>query len=423
MCKLIRKALMALNDKNNLNLLVTDQLNKKLPIYGWYNYKHSFARELVFSLLTSMGIERFSKVTVLDPFCGAGTTLLAAKEYGINSIGIDVMPFATFISEAKALNYDYLTLEKGKTRLFNFLSRAQFKYSIYKGKRELLKKYFSPSVLEWILLVLFWIRRQSNKQVHFFYLTALFSILEELSQMKKDGGFLRNFPREIDTAKASDMYLQKIESMLSDIKINSIQGAVPTLFTEDIRCLGREENSLPIVDNSIDAVITSPPYPNRHDYTRIYSLESILGFSDNVHDIKHIRYKTLRSHVEAKASYKNELYQPPQSVANILNMIQKETLPNREVVPMLNGYFEDMFYVFKELYKKLKPNAYFALVVCDVRYAGVIVPVGEILNQISIQVGFSLEQKVTARYKNNSAQQMVRYGKSPIGEYVFLWKK
>lgn len=298
---------MALNDKNNLNLLVTDQLNKKLPIYGWYNYKHSFARELVFSLLTSMGIERFSKVTVLDPFCGAGTTLLAAKEYGINSIGIDVMPFATFISEAKALNYDYLTLEKGKTRLFNFLSRAQFKYSIYKGKRELLKKYFSPSVLEWILLVLFWIRRQSNKQVHFFYLTALFSILEELSQMKKDGGFLRNFPREIDTAKASDMYLQKIESMLSDIKINSIQGAVPTLFTEDIRCLGREENSLPIVDNSIDAVITSPPYPNRHDYTRIYSLESILGFSDNVHDIKHIRYKTLRSHVEAKASYKNEL--------------------------------------------------------------------------------------------------------------------
>ena len=120
MCKLIRKALMALNDKNNLNLLVTDQLNKKLPIYGWYNYKHSFARELVFSLLTSMGIERFSKVTVLDPFCGAGTTLLAAKEYGINSIGIDVMPFATFISEAKALNYDYLTLEKGKTRLFNF---------------------------------------------------------------------------------------------------------------------------------------------------------------------------------------------------------------------------------------------------------------------------------------------------------------
>ena len=278
-------------------------------------------------------------------------------------------------------------------------------------------------MLEWILLVLFWIRRQSNKQVHFFYLTALFSILEELSQMKKDGGFLRNFPREIDTAKASDMYLQKIESMLSDIKINSIQGAVPTLFTEDIRCLGREENSLPIVDNSIDAVITSPPYPNRHDYTRIYSLESILGFSDNVHDIKHIRYKTLRSHVEAKASYKNELYQPPQSVANILNMIQKETLPNREVVPMLNGYFEDMFYVFKELYKKLKPNAYFALVVCDVRYAGVIVPVGEILNQISIQVGFSLEQKVTARYKNNSAQQMVRYGKSPIGEYVFLWKK
>ena len=58
-------------------------------------------------------------------------------------------------------------------------------------------------------------------------------------------------------------------------------------------------------DRKYNAIITSPPYPNRHDYTRIYSLEMLFDFVENNDDLKKIRYETLRSHVEARKKYES----------------------------------------------------------------------------------------------------------------------
>jgi len=44
--------------------------------------------------------------TVLDPFCGCGTTLVQANELGINSIGYDISAFNVLLSRAKARKYD-----------------------------------------------------------------------------------------------------------------------------------------------------------------------------------------------------------------------------------------------------------------------------------------------------------------------------
>lgn len=44
--------------------------------------------------------------TVLDPFCGCGTTLVQANELGVNSIGYDISAFNVMLSRAKARKYD-----------------------------------------------------------------------------------------------------------------------------------------------------------------------------------------------------------------------------------------------------------------------------------------------------------------------------
>jgi DNA modification methylase len=42
--------------------------------------------------------------------------------------------------------------------------------------------------------------------------------------------------------------------------------------------------------NSVDAVVTSPPYPNEKDYTRITRLESIvLGFIKSKSDLQRLK--------------------------------------------------------------------------------------------------------------------------------------
>jgi len=44
--------------------------------------------------------------TVLDPFCGSGTTLVQANELGIHSVGYDISAFNVLLSRVKTAHYD-----------------------------------------------------------------------------------------------------------------------------------------------------------------------------------------------------------------------------------------------------------------------------------------------------------------------------
>ena len=88
--------------------LATFVPNKPLPIYNWFYYKEGFSRELVLRLL-----EKFkAKGTVLDPFCGVGTTNLACREKGIDSVGFELSPLALFAAKAKTSDYDTKNSER-----------------------------------------------------------------------------------------------------------------------------------------------------------------------------------------------------------------------------------------------------------------------------------------------------------------------
>jgi hypothetical protein len=47
-----------------------------------------------------------SKQTILDPFCGSGTTLVQANELGVNSIGYDISAFNVLLSKVKTKEYN-----------------------------------------------------------------------------------------------------------------------------------------------------------------------------------------------------------------------------------------------------------------------------------------------------------------------------
>lgn len=405
---------------DDLRPLVTNQTNKNLPLYGWYNYTHSFSRDLVFCLLNDFGVGRSKKSRqsgiVLDPFCGAGTTLLAAKEYGTSALGIDIMPFSVFMSKAKTGDYDFNELRDAYKKLKTFIVNAEIK-DIDELKRKNLSKYFDAEILDLLLRIMAWIKTQ-NEKVQQVFLVALFAILEKTSKMQKDGGFLRYTERDINIAWVKELFLKTVAKMLADVNKwhTEISSEKISIKIGDAR-----ETGLP--DNHVSAIITSPPYPNRHDYTRTYYLELALGFYNTNDEIKKLRYETLRSHVEARPLQISKGYIPPVALTRLLEEISRERMPNDAIIPMLSGYFEDMYMVFSELLRVLKPRGYFALVVCNVRYSGVVVPVVDFLIEIAENVGLRFTKKIVARYKNNSAQQMQYYGTSPLEESIIIWQK
>ena len=67
--------------------------------HDWYRFVLSYPAHLVRDYIARLGID--STQTVLDPFCGTGTTLVESKKLGIPSVGIESNPMAGLASKVK----------------------------------------------------------------------------------------------------------------------------------------------------------------------------------------------------------------------------------------------------------------------------------------------------------------------------------
>ena len=82
-------------------------MNKLAPgdraFHDWYRFVLSFPPHLVRCYLQEFGLN--SEQTLLDPFCGTGTTLVESKKCGVRGVGLEANPFAKFASSVK-LDWD-----------------------------------------------------------------------------------------------------------------------------------------------------------------------------------------------------------------------------------------------------------------------------------------------------------------------------
>lgn len=410
--KELTKAATPLIEKPELARYVTPFENKKTPIYRWYNYNHSFSRSLVLFLINECGLGK--RDLVLDPFCGTGTTLLACKEIGMSALGIDILPLSVFVTNTKLSDFNPGNLQPIWLRLQRGFDEAQ---NIDISGMAALKKVFADEMLKKVMLFKREILNIGRLAARNFFLLCLLSTLDKVSMARKDGGFLR-FSRLKQPLPFREAFSLQVNLMLSDLEGSPFG----TKCGACLACQG-DSRRLPFEMDSIDAVITSPPYLNRHDYTRVYAAELLTGFLRDVSELKELRYHSIRSHVEARGVFKADGFKPPTELEEILRHLSQTSLPNSQVVPMIRGYFEDIYLTLRELYRVVKKGARVSFVVGNVRYGGIMIPVDTLLAEIGTDIGFSLDQIIVARYKGNSPQQMGRFGRERSRESVIIWRK
>ncbi|MBN1190524.1 MAG: hypothetical protein JXA46_12280 [Dehalococcoidales bacterium] len=399
-----------------LRWLVTARLNKKTPIHDWYVYPHSYARELVHFVLDEFKVGPGS--IVLDPCVGAGSTVLSCRERKISAIGYDLLPLSVLITNVKTRDYDVESLEKNwKALLSNGLRNQRVEkwpeMAFFSGA-------FDNRVLERILQTRDSILRVDNPEHREFFLLGLIAILENLSKTAKGGGWLRWRTNNTSSQNDVDILFQaRINKMINDLKSPSIVS--PHFGTWKAK--EADARNLP-GENQYDAVVTSPPYLNRHDYTRIFLLELVIPFLLNEHELKDLRYKSLRSHVEAKQqNIDKQKYEQPDKLVKIMDEIKSMLVNNPRVPEMIAGYFEDIFLMLREISRLTKKGAGVAFVLGNVRFSGMMIPVDEITAEIGEQAGLTWNKTVVARLRGNSAQQMGKYGKELSRESLILWQK
>jgi len=189
---------------------VTPKLTRKAPIYDWYTFPHSFAKELVHQLLDEF--DATPDTIIFDPFVGAGTTLLACRERGIPAFGIDQLPFSVFTSNVKIRNYNPGSLQ---TTFNTFKPLESIRQTF--GKIPIIDKAFSDEAKKNILAIYGWTQTLPKKQADFFLL-ALLSILEKISQAVKSGGWLRIVENQVGPDDIEGLFRKQAQKMIDDIQ-------------------------------------------------------------------------------------------------------------------------------------------------------------------------------------------------------------
>jgi site-specific DNA-methyltransferase (cytosine-N4-specific) len=172
---------------------------------------------------------------------------------------------------------------------------------------------------------------------------------------------------------------------------------------------------------TVSAVITSPPYLNRYDYSRTYALELCLLSVKSHKDMVDVRHSLLRSHVESKEHEGKSVHLP--ALVEVLKEVRSKPLNNERLPIMIQGYFEDMNLVVRNISQYLKPGGRAALVVANAQFNGENVPTDLLLCELAEAQGLTTESILITRYKGNSSQQMAIYGRRPVRETILFWRK
>lgn len=354
---------------------------------------------------------------VFDPFVGAGTTLLACRERGIPAFGIDQLPFAVFTSNVKIRNYDPDDLQHS---LDTFDPAASDLRAF--GTVPIIDRAFSDGVRKRVEAIYGWSQSLPRKKQADFFLLALLYILESISQTAKSGGWLRIVEKEVDPDSVEELFKARVQKMIDDIRGLELPCNRGLWYAMPGDARYKSSSS-----RCAQYVISSPPYLNRHDYTRVFALEMALHFVKTNQGLISLRASALRSHVEAKPQTKltHNGYRTPEKLKTLVAKIEAESKERdkKRIPSMIRGYFEDIYMTLASLYKRMRRGGKIAFVLGNVRFSGMMIPVDEIVAEIGEQTGLKVDKIIVARYRGNSAQQMARFGREPARESIILWQK
>lgn len=234
--------------------------------------------------------------TILDPFCGSGTTLVEARLQGINSFGIDINGLACLLSKVKSTPLNGNQVESFQFTV-NHIAQASFAWGMGQSVQvplptiEGLEHWFQPNVaneLAWLKSVIDEVADLDVKDL----LKIIFaSIIVQVSNQESDTRYAAinkniqdNFTLKLFVNKCPE-YIKKVVEFSERVSGFEAQVQVANADARDLSFLK---------DEQFDAIITSPPYANTYDYYLYHKFRKRwLGL-----DVKYAQYNEIGSRRE-----------------------------------------------------------------------------------------------------------------------------
>ncbi len=374
---------------------------KDRAIHDWYRFVLAFPPHLVRAYLDEFGMGPGR--TLLDPFCGTGTTLVEGKKLGCSVLGFEANPMAHLAASVKTkwdIDGKALLDAAGACarRASQAIAAAQELRTLpADAEALLLKNSICPMPLHKALILAETINGEMEGAVRQAARVALASTLVQSASNLHFGPEVGVRGRKLDTDVVG-AWLKRIRVMAADLATIGGQDAhgAARIFRHDARQIRSD-----VEPQSVDAVFTSPPYPNEKDYTRTTRLESVvLGFFANKAELQALKRQLVRSNT--RGVYREDTDEQWIAGNKRIEAICEEIEARRVKLGKTSG-FERMYHRVTRLYfggmvrqlsslrTVLKPGAMLGYVVGDqASYLQVMIRTGEILAELAQELGYDV---------------------------------
>jgi DNA modification methylase len=325
---------------------------------------------------------------VMDPMMGSGTAVVEAFLCGRRAVGFDIDPLALMICSAKTHPVDLLEATWAGRRVVSSAVKILQRASRLEAA---MRERFSPASLQFIN---YWFAKQTQREL----MAVLLAIEREnlapplLNFLKvvfssiiitKSGGVTRAYdlahtrPHLLegkpykDAIKAFEVRLNKSATLLSQLPSN-----VKHVEIQQRDCRER----LPLEPDSVQLIVTSPPYANAIDYMRAHKF-SLVWFGEDIKSLSGLRSNYIGSE---RAGVPNTLKLPP-SVCRVLQNLQPVDGKKTRV---LAKYFTDMRLALCEMFRVLEPGRCCVVVVGPSTMRGQTIRTHELLSDVGNEIGF-----------------------------------
>ena len=315
---------------------------------------------------------------VLDPFCGTGTVLLEATLSGRQAWGADANPLAVLISKVKTT---YISKEILLRSLSTILNRAERSREMPRMS-SMIEGWFSDSTVTQLFRLQQSIEKIKNIKQKNFFLLCLSNLIRKVSYADptiavpvhlNPNRFAEGSERRetatfrLETLKAVDVY-DKFEGIcrLNIERINSLKGVkkinMAEVVSNDARHLTKhltDEEVIP--DNTVDLILTSPPYAGAQKYIRASRLNLFwMGMTDAA-EIRNIDGKNIGREDYHKKEYDKKYTTSIDAADRVLEELYCKGKKERACI--VGNYLNEMKVALDESYRVLKPGGHMIIII------------------------------------------------------------
>lgn len=391
----------------------TQKHNAQSGRYGWLRLTPAYSLKIANEILAAYGDA--SRINVLDPFCGTGTTALCAAYHGQTAVTADINPFLVWFSRTKTDFYSSGLIAELR-QAGHVLSkgiRCESAPRVAAPHIYNIKRWWDSDALDFLCALKGAIdtRFAGNTKQRSLLLAAFCRTLLDLSNatfnhqsMSFKSDFQGGFDFDID---GRGIFLRNLHFVLDGAEQNPT-GEVNVVLI-DSRELLKEDIGL------VDCVITSPPYANRMSYIReLRPYMYWLGYIMNGRDAGEMDWQSIGGTWGIATSRLNDWSFPSGGFKSNLLQEAAERIRNDEnkngrlLANYVLKYFDDMWRHFQSLIGVLKDGARLHYIVGNSTFYSVVVPVEQMYAEMLSQLGFTDVECVPIR-KRNSKKELIEF--------------